>query len=578
MFKQTIIELLVEETKLHVDETTKLLETPPKLEMGDFSFPCFQFAKPGGDDPMWRYVEKDFFERKNPADIAKHFVDQINDKKLPKEIEKVIAVGPYVNFFINKKLLAQKIIKIGANFGKGSDNQKILVEYASPNSNKPLHLGHLRNLALGESMSRIFDFMGNKVTRTNLNNDRGMGVIKAMLMYKKFGKGKTPESTKLKSDHFVGDLYVMYSQKEKEDDRLEEESRELLRLQEAGDKETLKLWKTIVDWALTGYNTTYKVFGAKFNKEYYESKIFESGKDIVLKGLKDGILKKRKDGAIICKLGFIGKEDMGEKVLLRPDGTAVYMTQDLELARQKNKDFNPDLMINVVGNEHDYHFKALYEIIKRLGNTEKHFHLSFGIISLPEGRMKSREGTVVDADNLIEDVKEMAKKSLLERNNKLSKKAAEERSLKIALAAIKYTLLKIEAARNFMFDPKEAIQFEGNTGPYLQYSYARASSILKKAKGKKDLKIPESLTKEELQLLSQVSKFPNAVEQSSKQMNPALIANYSHQLAQNFNEFYHANPVIGSDGEAFRLKLIEAFRTTLKNALYLLGIDVMEEM
>ena len=576
MFKQIIIELLVEETKLHVDEITNLLETPPKLEMGDFSFPCFQFAKPGNDDPMWKNVEKDFFQRKNPADIAKHFVDQINDKKLPKEIESVKAVGPYVNFFINKKILAQKIIKIGSNFGKGKENQKILVEYASPNSNKPLHLGHLRNIALGESMARIFQHMGNKVTRTNLNNDRGMGVIKAMLMYKKFGKNKTPESEKVKSDHFVGDLYVEYGKNESEE--MEEESRELLRLQESGDKETLKLWKQIVNWALTGYQKTYKTFGAKFDKEYYESKIFESGKDIVMKGLKDGILKKRKDGAVICKIGFLGKEDMGEKVLLRPDGTAVYMTQDLELARQKNKDFNPDLMINVVGNEHDYHFKALYEILRRLGNTEKHHHLSYGIISLPEGRMKSREGTVVDADNLIEEVQEMALKNLLSKNPKLSKKDAEERSLKISLAAIKYTLLKIEAARNFMFDPKEAISFEGNTGPYLQYSYARASSILKKAKSKKPLSIPTNLTKEELQLLSQISKFPQTVEQASKQMNPAVIANYSHQLAQNFNEFYHANPVIGSEEEAFRLKLIDSFRTTLKNALYLLGIDVMEEM
>jgi len=576
MFKNIIIELLVEETKLHSDEVTKLLETPPKLEMGDFSFPCFQFANPANNDSMWQNVEHDFFKRKNPADIAKHFTDQINDKKLPKEIEKVIAVGPYVNFFVNKKLLAQKIIKIGSNYGKGSNNQKILIEYASPNSNKPLHLGHLRNIALGESMARIFQHMGNKVTRTNINNDRGMGVIKAMLMYKKFGNNKTPESEKIKSDHFVGDLYVQYAKNESEE--MEEESRVLLRLQEAGDKPTLQLWKKIIGWALSGYQTTYKTFGAKFDKEYYESKIYESGKDIVLKGLKDGVLKKRKDGAVICKIGFLGREDMGEKVLLRPDGTSVYMTQDLELARQKNKDFNPDLMINVVGNEHDYHFKALYEILKRLGNKEKHHHLSYGIISLPEGRMKSREGTVVDADNLIEEVQGMARKNLLERNSKLSKKAADEKSLIISLAAIKYTLLKIEAARNFMFDPKEAISFEGNTGPYLQYSYARASSILKKAKAKKDLTIPTNLTKEELQLLSQISKFPNVVEQASSQMNPAVIANYSHQLSQNFNEFYHTNPVIGSKEEAFRLKLIDAFRTTLKNALFLLGIEVMEEM
>ncbi|HJO14543.1 MAG TPA: arginine--tRNA ligase [Candidatus Pacearchaeota archaeon] len=576
MFKGIIVELLVEETKLHVDETTKLLETPPRLEMGDFSFPCFRFTNPEKDDPMWKDVEHDFFKRKNPVDIAKHFTDQINDRKLPKEIEKVIAVGPYVNFFLNKKILAQKIIKVGANFGKGKESRKILVEYASPNSNKPLHLGHLRNMALGESMSRIFEFMGNKVIRTNINNDRGMGVIKAMLMYKKFGKNKTPESEKMKSDHFVGDLYVLYGKKE--NPKLEEESRELLKLQESGDKETLKLWKKIVDWALSGYNQTYKTLGVKFRKEYYESRIFESGRDIVMKGLKDGIFKKRRDNAIVINLGFMGKEDMGEKVLLRPDGTSVYMTQDIELARQKNNDFNPDLLINVVGNEHDYHFKVLYEILRKLGNKEQHHHLSYGIISLPEGRMKSREGTVVDADNLIDNVKEMAKKNLLDRNKKLTKKIVEERSLMISLAAIKYTLLKIEAARNFMFDPKESISFEGNTGPYLQYSYARASSIVRKSKTKKQLKIPDNLSKSELQLLSQISKFPQIVENAAEQMNPALIANYAYQLAQNFNEFYHANPVIGSKEEAFRLKLINSFRVILKNSLYLLGIDVMEEM
>jgi arginyl-tRNA synthetase len=425
-------------------------------------------------------------------------------------------------------------------------------------------------------MSRIFEFMGNKVIRTNINNDRGMGVIKAMLMYKKFGKNKTPESEKMKSDHFVGDLYVLYGQKE--NPKLEEESRELLKLQESGDKETLKLWKKIVDWALSGYNQTYKTLGVKFKKEYYESKIFESGREIVMKGLKDGIFKKRRDNAIVINLGFMGKEDMGEKVLLRPDGTSVYMTQDIELARQKNNDFNPDLLINVVGNEHDYHFKVLYEILRKLGNKEQHHHLSYGIISLPEGRMKSREGTVVDADNLIDNVKEMAKKNLLDRNKKLSKKIVEERSLIISLAAIKYTLLKIEAARNFMFDPKESISFEGNTGPYLQYSYARASSIVRKSKTKKQLKIPDNLTKGELQLLSQISKFPQIVENAAEQMNPALIANYAYQLAQNFNEFYHANPVIGSKEEAFRLKLINSFRMILKNSLYLLGIDVMEEM
>ena len=328
---------------------------------------------------------------------------------------------------------------------------------------------------------------------------------------------------------------------------------------------------------LSGYNETYNIFGAKFNKEYYESKIYQSGKEIVIKGLENGIFEKRRDGAIVVNLGIVDNENLGEKVLLREDGTSVYITQDLELARIKNKDFHSDIFINVVGNEHDYHFKVLYEILKRLGNKEKHYHLSYGLISLPEGRMKSREGNVVDADDIINNVKELAKKGL-ESRKKLSKKELEKKSLIITLASIKYALLKIEAGKNFMFDPKESINFEGNTGPYLQYSYARASSIIKKSKSKKSLVIPDNFTKEELHLISQISKFPQTLENTTKKMNPAIIANYAHELAQYFNEFYHANQVIGTKEESFRLKLIEAFRIVLKNSLYLLGIEVMEEM
>jgi len=576
MFKQEIIELLVEETKLHVDEVERLLETPPRLEMGDYSFPCFSFANPNKDDEMWANVEKGFFKRKNPVDIAKHFKDQLNDKKLPKEIEKIEAKGPYVNFFVNKKLLAQKILKINSNYGKGKNKGKILVEYASPNSSKPLHLGHLMNISLGESISRIFEFQGKKVSRVNLNNDRGMPISKTMIVYKKFYKNKTPESEKIKSDHFVGDLYVLYGKKE--NPKLEEETRELLRLQESGNKEVIKLWKKIVDWVLKGHKETYKIFGATFDKEYYESKILERAKEIVQEGLDKGIFEKNKEGAIAIQMGIINGEDLGEKILLRPDGTAVYIVQDLELAKQKKHDFNPDLSINVVGNEHNYHFKVLYEILKKLGHKERHYHLSYGLISLPEGRMKSREGTVVDADNIIKEIKDLAKNSIKSKlNKKISDKELEKRSLIIALGALKYTLLKIEAKKNFMFDPKESISFEGNTGPYLQYSYARASSIIRKAKTKSSVKIPE-LSKEEISLLKNISKFSETIDKSATLMNPALIANYSYELAKSFNEFYHSCQVIGDKNEAFRLKLIDAFRTTLKNSLYLLGIEVMEEM
>lgn len=576
MFKEVVVELLVEETKISKEEINKLLEIPPKLEFGDFSFPCFQFSNPMKNENIESDVEKGFFYRKNPSDIAKHFADKINRKKI-KEIEKVEAKGPYLNFFISKKILAQKVIKINSNFGRSKNKTKILIEYSSPNSNKPLHLGHLRNIALGESMARIFEYLGNKVIRVNLNNDKGMPISKTMLAYKKFSYGKTPQSENKKSDHFVGDLYTIYNEKLKEDSSLEEKARELLILQESKDKETIKLWRKIIEWVLSGYKETYKTFGIKFDKEYYESEIYESGKEIVMEGLKKGRFQKRKDGAIIINLGVINNEDLGEKVLLREDGTSVYMTQDLELARIKTKDFHPDILINVVGNEHDYHFKVLYEILKRLGNKERHYHLSYGLISLPDGKMKSREGNVVDADDIINDIRELAKKNL-ESRKKMYKKELDKKSLVIALAAIKYSLLKIEAAKNFMFNPNESINFEGNTGPYLQYSYARAGSILKKSKSKKSLVLPEKFTKGELQLLLHITKFSNSIENSAKNMNPAIIANYAYQLAKYFNEFYHSNPVIGSKEEIFRLKLIKSFRIVLKNSLNLLGIEVMEEM
>jgi len=550
--------------KLKKEEIESLIEVPPQQEMGDFAFPCFSLAK---------------IEKKSPLAIAQDLVEKIR-KKLPKEISGVELKSAYVNFFVDKKFLAQKVLKEAIKKGYGSSKEgkgkKIVIEFPSPNTNKPLHLGHLRNMSLGDSVARIMEFGGNKVIRTNLNNDRGVHICKSMIGYLNHGKGKTPKSEKIKSDHFVGDYYVLFSKDAKENPALEEEAQAMLKKWEEGDLETFSLWKCMNKWAFEGFKETYKTFGLKFDKEYFESDIYTKGKEIVQEGLKKGIFKKREDGAVIIDLT---SEGLGEKVLLRADGTSIYITQDMYLAKLKDEEFDVDGSIYVVANEQDYHFKVLFSILKKLGYkfADKLYHLSYGMVELPEGRMKSREGIVVDADDLIEDTRKIAEENISKRDV-LSKEELHDRSLKISLAAIRYTLLKIDLTKNIVFNPKESLEFEGNTGPYLLYSYARASSILRKVKNAKTKVEMFDLSKEETALLTKLQNFPDVTKQAYVQLAPNLIANYAFELAQIFNEFYHANSVIGSREEAFRLKLIEAFRNVLKSALNLLGIQELEEM
>ncbi len=540
-------------------EIEKNLEIPPSSELGDYSFPCFSLKEKLKD---------------NPSKIALEIRNHISKSDI---IDYVQSNGPYVNFFLNKKNVAKSVIKeISVKKGKfGSDmsgkRNKTMVEFPSPNTNKPLHLGHLRNMSIGESISRISEFNGEKVIRANLNNDRGIHICKSMLAYKKYGKNRKPDK---KTDHFVGDFYVKFNEALKKEKGLEEEAYELLRKWEAGDKETVALWKKMNRWALDGFKQTYKKFGVKFDEEYYESDIYTKGRDVVLEGLKKKIFRKNKDGAVVFNLG-----EGNEKVLLRPDGTSVYITQDLYLAILKLKKFNLSKSIYVVGNEQNYHFDVLFSILERLGyHRNKFMHLSYGMVNLPEGKMKSREGTVVDADDLIEAVQQLIKKELNLRY-KLSKKEIESRSLKIALCAIKYFLLKIDARKDMIFNPRESISFDGDTGPYILYSYARASSILKKVKGKKKpFAIKTRLEKAEFELIKKLLQFREIVLNAYSNLNPSVIANYSYQLSQLFNEFYHSCPVINSGNEIFRLALVDSFRQVLKNSLYLLGIETTEQM
>ncbi|MDP3987065.1 MAG: arginine--tRNA ligase, partial [Nanoarchaeota archaeon] len=341
-----------------------------------------------------------------------------------------------------------------------------------------------------------------------------------------------------------------------------------------GDKKTLLLWKLMTNWSVSGFNETYKRFGIKHDVNYFESKIYLQGKEIVLEGVKKGLFTQSKSGEVKVDLK---KEGLGEKILLRKDGTSIYLVFDLALAEIKFKDYKLDRSFYVVGNEQEYHFKVLFSLLDKLGFRDKEMkHISHGMVNLPSGKMKSREGTVVDADDLMEDTRLLAEKELTKRE-KLSKADLKERSLAIALAAIKYLLLKVDVKKNMLFNPKEAVAFEGDTGPYMLYSYARASSILRKAPKQKKFEVNE-LDEEEIELVKKISQFPEMVLSAYKTLNPSLIANYSYQLAQTFNEFYHSCKVIGSEQEAFRLALIQSFRQVLKNSLKLLGIETIEEM
>ncbi|MBN1578659.1 MAG: arginine--tRNA ligase [Chitinispirillaceae bacterium] len=561
--KETIIQLLASEFagSLSADDIGRLLEIPPSPEMGDYAFPCFTLAR---------------VLRKSPVTIAEELMKKI----MPNEaFEKITAMSGYLNFFVDKNQFAASVLSraLAEGYGRNKTTATVVVEFASPNTNKPLHLGHLRNMSIGESIARILQFRGNNVVRTSINNDRGVHICKSMLAYRKEGGGATPQSTGKKSDHFVGDYYVLFSRNAAADPSWNDQARQMLRQWEAGDEQVRELWKTMNGWALDGFRRTYALFGIHFDKEYFESDIYTFGKEIIREGLERGVFFRRDDGATVVDLEA---EKLGTKVLLRPDGTSVYIVQDLYLAVLKHDEFACDRSLYVVGNEQEFHFSVLKTILKKLGSpvAEKIHHLSYGMVELPEGKMKSREGTVVDADDLINETKNLAAEEVGSRY-RLDDAETGQRSLAIALAAIKYQLLRVDIGKTMLFDPKKAISFEGDTGPYLLYSYARASSILRKAPA-----VPSAIAAggdfngSEIALIKQLDRFPEAAAFAGDKLSPSIIANYGFGLAQAFNEFYHASPVIGSDREQFRLRLVAAFRAVLKNCLWLLGIEAIEEM
>ena len=558
LFKKSIVDSL----KKYINIQESDLEVPPDPKLGDFALPCFSYTKE---------------LKKSPMEIAIDLAMKIEEIKF---IEKVKSTGPYLNFFIKNESLTQhtlsQIYKNSNDYGKGSLKKTIMVEYSSPNTNKPLHLGHLRNILIGKTVSNIFSFQGNKVVQSCLINDRGTHIMKSMLAYEKWGKNKEPNK---KTDHFVGDYYVLYNDKLKTHPELEKEAQEMLVKWEKGDKLVIPLWKKMNKWAEDGFNETYKSLGIKFDKLYYESNMYDKGKDIVMKGLKNGVFEKD-EGAVIAKLE---EYKLSDKVLVRGDGTTLYMTQDIFLGIKKFKDFNLDKSVYVVGSEQILHFKQLFKILELLGKKQVKdcFHLAYGMVYLPDGRMKSREGTVVDADNIIADMKELAKKEIVKRHKDLSIKEVDKRARVIGLGALKFFMLKTDALKDMTFNPKESISFEGETGPYVQYAYARIASIIRKYGENVNVKVDFSLFgDEEKTLVKFLYNYSDVVNESSK-YKPSVICRYLLDLTQYFNEYYHKIPILKTEDKELikaRILLIHCVKEVIKSGLNILDIEVLEEM
>jgi len=481
------------------------------------------------------------------------------------------------------------------------NGKKVMVEYSSPNTNKPLHLGHVRNNLLGYSVAEILAAAGYEVIKTNLVNDRGIHICKSMLAWQKFGNGETPESTGMKGDHLVGKYYVLFDKEYKrqiEDlkasGQTEEEAKknapvikeaqEMLLQWEAGNEQVVSLWKTMNSWVYAGFAETYKQLGVSFDKFYYESDTYLLGKDIIDEGLQKGVFFRKEDNSVWIDLT---DEGLDEKLVLRSDGTSVYMTQDLGTAQLKYNDFHMDKSIYVVGNEQDYHFKVLFTILKRLGKAGANglFHLSYGMVDLPSGKMKSREGTVVDADDLMDEMEQTAKKQT-ETMGKVDGFSEDEKlSLYhiIGMGALKYFLLKVDPKKRLLFDPNESVDFQGHTGPFIQYSHARIRSVLSRAAiaPVSEIEIPEKISSEERDVIVTLTRFPETIASAAEGYSPAIIANYLFELAKIYNKFYHEKSILQAEDEVikqFRLQLSSASGKVIKKGMGLLGIEVPERM
>lgn len=600
------VEMLKKEKGVEIDSALfekAAVVNPPKPEMGDLGVPMFVFAKSFGS---------------NPAAIASEIVKVISsDSELSKaasSIGDVLAVGPYVNVRLDKSASAASILsKIeseGDKFGTlGSDGKpfldgrKVMIEFSSPNTNKPLHLGHLRNDALGESVSRILKKAGAEVFKVDLINNRGIHICKSMLAYKLFHEknGDTPESLGMKGDHFVGQCYVEFDKylkgekgkPETAHPEAQEMAEEMLRKWEAGDEETRKLWEMMNKWTFDGVKVTYDRTGVSFDKFYFESETYLKGKDEILKGLEKGVFFKAEDGSVrVDVTEAVGKGKDGEdheKVLLRKDGTSVYITQDIGTAISRHKDWAFNQLVYVVASEQIFHFKVLFYILKKLGFdwAEKLYHLSYGLVNLPNGRMKSREGTVVDADDLIDSLRDDALKAIKERGREEDVGDANDVAEKVALAALHYYLLQVSPIKDMIFNPEESLSFNGNTGPYLQYMGARIASILRKAEesGVKAMSPAEAAkllsAAEEWDLLKKLGDYPETIRRAAENFDSSVVTGYIYDVAKLFSKFYQECPILGSTDENLkraRLTLASATLRVLKEAMGLVLVPYLDRM
>lgn len=524
-------------------------------------------------------------------------------------VENVDCIGAYnvvkgfLNLSIDPAYWTGELLRVAADpdFGiltPAPDAPLVMVEYSSPNTNKPLHLGHVRNNLLGYSLSRILEAAGNRVVKTNIVNDRGIHICKSMLAWQKWGDGCTPESTGKKGDHLIGDFYVLFDKHYKaevadlvakgmtEDEAKDKaplmlEARDMLRRWEQNDPEVRHLWETMNSWVYAGFDQTYRRLGVDFDKIYYESQTYLEGKDLVLKGLEEGKMYRRDDGSVWADLRENG---LDEKLLLRKDGTSVYMTQDIGTSKLRYRDFPISRMVYVVGNEQNYHFQVLSILLDRLGFAwgRDLVHFSYGMVELPSGKMKSREGTVVDADDLMDTMEQQAAETAADRFKDMTPAQARETARMVGMGALKYFLLKVDPKKNMLFNPAESIDFNGNTGPFLQYTYARIRSVLRRA-GDRDYAAAELAvpSPKEAVLIRKVGDFPKVVAEAARTYSPALVANYCYDLAKEYNQFYHDYPMLREEDEAkrnLRLLLSQVVARTLRSAASLLGMEMPERM
>ncbi|MBR7167663.1 MAG: arginine--tRNA ligase [Bacteroidales bacterium] len=578
-------------------ENIVLQKTKKEFE-GDFTIVVFPYVKAA---------------KKSPEAVANELGEYV--KANLANIESYNVIKGFLNFVVKTEywlsFVKDNVCK--SNFGYAEANttsSPIVIEYSSPNTNKPLHLGHIRNNLLGWSVAKLLQAAGNNVKKVNLVNDRGIHICKSMLAWKLYGNGETPQSSGMKGDHLVGKYYVLFDKHYKdevkqiaaqkniaEDEAAKEsplmlEAQDMLRRWEAKDPEIVELWTKMNGWVYEGFDATYKKMGIDFDKIYYESDTYLLGKELVTKGLEKGVLFRKEDGSVWADLTDKG---LDQKLLLRKDGTSVYMTQDLGTALLRHNDFDAKQLIYVIGNEQDYHFNVLKIILERLGFdwAEKIYHLSYGMVELPNGKMKSREGTVVDADDLIEEMIDTAEAMSKEhgRNDDLPADEAQKLYAMLALGALKYFILKVDPKRNMLFNPEESIDFNGNTGPFIQYTHARIRSIIRKAQELHNLAIDDAqqitdwtvtnITPKEKEIIKAIYDMPNVIQEAANNYSPAMVANYVYDVAKSFNSFYQDTPILKEtnvNNMVFRLYLCKMVSTVVRNSMAVLGIEVPEKM